>query len=109
MVGRSLRTTAAVAILAAGTGCSDGSSPEERPPSSDGVPWTAALERDEDAALLVTPATALGAARVYAVVLTRAIADRSGRAVAPSADLARAIGAAASPADGPVARSRTSR
>lgn len=77
------------AVAAALDGC-----PLER------VPFTAAAE---EGALLVTPATALRGAAVYALVLTTAVRDAAGRPLRAAPDFAAARGVAAAPGAGPVA------
>jgi hypothetical protein len=101
---RSPAVITALAAVALGLGCSDGSF--SGAPSRDAaraIAWTATLEQDEAAALLVTPATALGASRVYGLIVTRGIRDASGRALAPSEDFAASLGAMAHDADEAVA------
>ncbi|GIW41617.1 MAG: hypothetical protein KatS3mg076_2194 [Candidatus Binatia bacterium] len=59
--------------------------------------------RDEGAALLVTPATALRGGRTYAVLLTRRIHDAGGRALEADEFFATLLGRNRAPGSGPIA------
>src|SRR5262249_21557539 len=92
----------AVTLLALINACGGGDNGSNGGREGTTVAWTATLA-EQDRALLITPVTALRGERTYAIVLTSAITDTSGRSLQASDAFQKIEGTQIADTGGPIA------